>query len=82
MERLGYTSAARILLDKCPEFGPGLKLKKAAACVPHRIDWAFQVLGLQGNPTWKFLKIKSLQVLQWEEKVRKYYCWSRALLLL
>lgn len=40
--------------------GLASKLNKAAACVPHRIDWAFQVLGLQGDPTWEFFKANSI----------------------
>ena len=78
MERLGYTPAVRALLETSPDYGCVLRMDTKYACDLGRIDWAYQVLGLQGNPVWEFLKGKAVQVVQWEEKVRCLHCWSHA----
>ena len=70
METLGYTPAVRAFLKTCPDFGVGLKIDIEYTCVPGRIDWAYEVLGLQGDPIWEFLKAKAVQMMQWEDKVR------------
>ncbi|CAL5225606.1 g8459 [Coccomyxa viridis] len=71
METLGYTPAVRAFLKTCPDFGVGLKIDIEYTCVPGRIDWAYEVLGLQGDPIWEFLKAKAVQMMQWEDKLKK-----------
>ena len=69
MEKLGNTTAIRAFLETSPDLGVGLEIDTEHACVLGRINWAYEVLGIQGDPIWEFLKAKAVQVVQWEEKV-------------
>ena len=69
MEKLGYTPAVRAFLETCPDLGVGFTIDIEPACVLGTINWAYEVLGLRGDPIWEFLKAKAVQVVQWEEKV-------------
>ena len=62
MEQRGYTSDVRACLELSPAYDCMLNIDTEYACDPGRIDRAYKVLGLQGDPVWEFLKAKAVQV--------------------
>ena len=66
METDGYTAAVQAFLKKPFDLGAMMTISKDFACEVENMDWALEVLGLQDDPVWKFLKAKTLQVVEFE----------------
>ena len=75
MRKQGYTPAVRALLEKpYIDLGAMMTIEKEYACYPKRSAWACEVLGLQDDPVWDFLRAKAVEVLWYEALVSIHHC--------